>query len=81
MNQVGDDEAEAAKAWLDDAGFTFHFGADGATELTLAQVRSQFKMYIAAVRLADDFGADARATRTSRDSRTSCRYRTSPRAF
>ena len=59
MNQVGDDEAEAVKAWLDDAGFTFHFGTDEATELTPAQVRSQFKMYIAAVRLADDFGADA----------------------
>jgi L-fucose isomerase-like protein len=59
MNQVSDDEAEAVKAWLDDAGFTFHFGIDEATELTPAQVRSQFKMYIAAVRLADDFGADA----------------------
>jgi L-fucose isomerase-like protein len=59
MNQVSDDEAEAVKAWLDDAGFTFHFGIDEATELTPAQIRSQFKMYIAAVRLADDFGADA----------------------
>lgn len=59
MNQAGDDEAEAVKAWLDDAGFTFHFGADEATEPTLAQVRSHVKMYIAAVRLVDDFGADA----------------------
>lgn len=59
MNEVSDDEAEAVKTWLDDAGFTFHFGTDEATELTPAQVRSQFKMYIAAVRLADDFGADA----------------------
>jgi L-fucose isomerase-like protein len=59
MNQVSDDEAEAVKTWLDDAGFTFHFGTDEATELTPSQVRSQFKMYIAAVRLADDFGADA----------------------
>jgi hypothetical protein len=59
MNQVSDDEAGAVKTWLDDAGFTFHFGTDEATELTPAQVRSQFKMYIAAVRLADDFGADA----------------------
>ncbi len=59
MNQVSDDEAGAVKTWLDEAGLTFHFGTDEATELTPAQVRSQFKMYIAAVRLADDFGADA----------------------
>jgi hypothetical protein len=47
------------RAWLDDAGFTFHFGTDEATELTEAQVTSQFKMYIAALRIADDFGLDA----------------------
>ena len=59
MERVGDDEAEAIKRWLDDERFTFCFGTDEATELTPAQVHSQFKMYIAALRIADDFGLDA----------------------
>ena len=59
MSRVGDDEAAAVRAWLDDAGFAFHFGTDEASELTEAQVTSQFKMYIAALRIADDFGLDA----------------------
>ncbi|RNE62460.1 fucose isomerase [Cryobacterium tepidiphilum] len=59
MLKVTDDEADAVRAWLDGVGFTFHFGADDATELTPAQVHSQFAMYIAALRIADDFGLDA----------------------
>jgi hypothetical protein len=59
MLTVSDAEADEVKSWLDDAGFTFHFGADDATELTPGQVHSQFKMYIAALRIADDFGLDA----------------------
>lgn len=59
MNRVSDAEAEAVQAWLDAAGFTFDLGTDEAAELTEAQVRSQFKMYIAALRIADDFGLDA----------------------
>lgn len=59
MIKVTDEEAAAVKRWLDDRGFTFHFGTDPATELTQDQVLSQFKMYIAAVRIADDFGLDA----------------------
>ena len=59
MNRVGDDEAAAAKAWLDDAGLRFDFGVDEENELTPAQVTSQLKMYIAALRIADDFGLDA----------------------
>jgi hypothetical protein len=59
MNRVGDEEAAAAKSWLDERGLTFHFGTDEATELTEAQVRSQLKMYIAALRISDDFGLDA----------------------
>ena len=38
---------------------TFHTGSDEATELTDGQLLSQFKMYIAALRMADDFGLDA----------------------
>jgi hypothetical protein len=59
MNDVTDDEAKAVRAWLDDAGMTFHTGADEATELTDGQLLSQFKMYVAAMRIADDFGLDA----------------------
>jgi hypothetical protein len=59
MNRVSDDEAAAAKTWLDDAGLTFHFGEDEESELTPAQVHSQMKMYIAALRMGDDFGVDA----------------------
>jgi hypothetical protein len=59
MGGVGDDEAQAVRSWLDDAGMTFHTGTDEATELTDAQVLSQCRMYIAALRIADDFGLDA----------------------
>src|SRR4051794_19094697 len=59
MSQVGDDEAHAVRSWLDDAGMKFHTGGDEATELTDAQVLSQCKMYVAALRMADAFGLDA----------------------
>jgi L-fucose isomerase-like protein len=59
MGRVADAEALAVRAWLNAAGMTFHTGADEATELTDAQLLSQFKMYIAALRIADDFGLDA----------------------
>jgi hypothetical protein len=59
MLQVPDGEAKAIKAWLDAKGMTFRVGTDEATELTEAQLHWQFKMYIAALRIADDFGADA----------------------
>ncbi|MFJ4999148.1 fucose isomerase [Microbacterium sp. NPDC088619] len=59
MLEVGDDEADAAYDWLIDAGMTFRYGADAETELTREQVQWQLKMYIAALRIADDFGLDA----------------------
>jgi hypothetical protein len=59
MNRVGDDEADAVMTWLVDAGLRFDFGRDAATELTREQVISQLRMYIAALRIADDFGLDA----------------------
>ena len=59
MNKISDEEARAVRTWLDDAGMTFHTGTDEATELTDSQLHSQFKMYIAALRIADDFGLDA----------------------
>jgi hypothetical protein len=59
MQRVSDEEAQAVREWLDAAGMTFHTGTDEATELTDAQLLSQFRMYIAALRMADDFGLDA----------------------
>lgn len=59
MLTVSEDETDAAMSWLIDAGMTFRFGSDEATELTPRQVRLQLAMYIAAARLADDFGLDA----------------------
>ncbi|MEV8564978.1 fucose isomerase [Streptomyces sp. NPDC051322] len=59
MAKVSDEEARAVRSWLDDAGLTFHTGTDEATELTDTQLHSQFKMYIAALRISDDFGLDA----------------------
>ena len=59
MGRVSDEEAQAVRSWLDDAGMTFHTGDDEASELTDAQLLSQFRMYVAALRIADDFGLDA----------------------
>ena len=58
MNRVPDAEAEDVLRWIEDAGMRFEFGTEEATELTRAQVLSQCKMYIAALRIADDFGLD-----------------------
>lgn len=59
MSRVSDAEAQAVRDWLDTAGLTFHTGTDEATELTDAQLLSQFRMYVAALRISDDFGLDA----------------------
>lgn len=56
---VSDAEAEPILAWLEDAGMTFHFGTNPETDLTRDQVLEQCRMYIAACRLANDFGCDA----------------------
>ncbi len=56
--QVGDAEARAVYDWLGDKGMTFHLGTDATTQLTEQQVLTQCKMYIAAARIADDFGCD-----------------------
>lgn len=56
--QVNDDEARAVRAWMEKRGMKFHTGPDEATGLTDNQILWQCKMYMAAMRLADDFGCD-----------------------
>ncbi|HTU01430.1 MAG TPA: hypothetical protein VMG58_06425 [Candidatus Sulfotelmatobacter sp.] len=57
--QVKEGEARAVYAWLRRKGMTFALGDDEATELTERQVLWQCRTYIAALRIADDFGCDA----------------------
>jgi L-fucose isomerase-like protein len=59
MRTVTDAEAQAVRAWLDARGMTFVTGPNEATDLTDAQILGQCKMYIAAVRIAHDFGCAA----------------------
>jgi hypothetical protein len=59
MQNVGDDEAAEVGTWLRDAGMTFKLGSDEGTELTERQLMWQYKMYIAAVRMTEDFGLDS----------------------
>jgi len=56
MLTVSDAEARAIYTWLLARGMTFKLGADEATELTEQQVLQQCKMYVAALRIADEFG-------------------------
>jgi len=56
--QVPDQEAAAIYSWLRERGMTFHTGPTHEGDLTEAQILLQCKMYIAALRIADDFGCD-----------------------
>ncbi len=56
--QVSDAEAAEVRGWLEKRGLRFVTGPCHETDLTDAQLAWQCKMYIAAVRLADDFGCD-----------------------
>ncbi|MEW6579965.1 MAG: fucose isomerase [Chloroflexota bacterium] len=59
MRQVSDAEAQRVRDWLDARGVTFVTGPNEETDLTDRQILEQCKMYIAAVRIAHDFGCDA----------------------
>jgi len=56
MRTLSNDEARNIRDWLDLKGMTFVTGTDEATELTDRQIHEQCKMYIAAVRIAEEFG-------------------------
>lgn len=58
MLQVTDQEAEQVLQWLLNKGVQFNWGNNEETELTRTQTLAQCKMYIAAVRIADEFSCD-----------------------
>lgn len=58
MLTVSDAEADAIIDWLLKKGMKFNWGTDEVTELTRNQTLVQCKMYIAAVRIAAEFGCD-----------------------
>jgi hypothetical protein len=56
MLTVKDEEARAVYQWLLDRGMTFKIGPSEENDLTENQILQQCKMYIAAVRIAEEFG-------------------------
>jgi len=59
MRTIRDEDATAVRRWLDDKGLRFVTGSNDATDLTDKQILEQCRMYIAAVRIAHEFGCDA----------------------
>ena len=56
---VTEAEARDVHRWYIDHGLKFKLGTNEETDLTERQVLEQCKMYVAAVRLADEFGCSA----------------------
>lgn len=59
MREVPEQEAKDVRNWLDQNGLTFKTGPNSETDLTDDQILDQCRMYIAALRIADEFGCDA----------------------
>ncbi len=59
MRRTPDEEARAVRAWLDGKGLRFLTGPHPETDLTEEQILEQCKMYVAVLRIADEFGCDA----------------------
>jgi len=57
--QVSDDEAKQVYQWYQNAGMRFKLGSNEQTDLTENQILMQCRMYIAAIRIADEFGCHA----------------------
>lgn len=51
-------EAQKVRDWLNASGMHFDTGTNEALDLTDAQILDQCRMYIAALRIADQFGCD-----------------------
>ncbi|MCX5658841.1 MAG: fucose isomerase [Planctomycetota bacterium] len=54
--QVSDEEAREVRAWMEARGMKFVTGKVETEHLTDAQIHQQCKVYVASVRIADDFG-------------------------
>ena len=59
MKEVSKAEAQGVRNWLDASGMKFVTGPNPETDLTDDQILDQCRMYIAALRIADDFGCDS----------------------
>ena len=59
MREVTTGEATRVRKWLDAKGMRFVTGNNEETDLTDAQILDQCRMYIAALRIADELGCDA----------------------
>jgi hypothetical protein len=58
LREVPAEEALRVRRWLDEKGVRFKTGPNPETDLTDDQVLDQCRMYIAALRIADEFGCD-----------------------
>jgi hypothetical protein len=56
MRTVSDAEARAVYEWFLAKGMQFKLGSNEQSDLTESQILQQCKMYVAAVRIADEFG-------------------------
>jgi|FLYN01.1.fsa_nt_gi hypothetical protein len=59
MRMISNAEAQKARDWLDARGMKFVTGPNDETDLTDRQILEQLKMYIAAIRIAHEFGCAA----------------------
>jgi hypothetical protein len=59
MRTVDEAEALAVRHWLDAKRLQFKTGPNSETDLTDGQILDQCRMYVAALRIADEFGCDA----------------------
>lgn len=59
MQSVSDEDARKVYQWYREKGVKFQLGSNETEDLTESQILQQCKMYIAALRIADDFGCAA----------------------
>jgi hypothetical protein len=57
--RVSDEEAWGVRRWMEERGMKFKTGQNEQDDLTDSQIHHQCKMYVAALRIADDFGCHA----------------------
>ena len=58
MKEISNREAQGVRDWLESKDMMFKTGSNERIDLTDRQILEQCKMYIAATRIADEFGCD-----------------------